>query len=79
MATKEDRIKEINFKLIWCMESIEDKDTLNKIKQLQNDLRYYSNKQLGKLLDALEVFNAYNPETINKIFDAATKIEIESK
>lgn len=61
------------------MESIEDSIVLNKIKHLQSNLQNYPNKQLDELLDALEEFNAYRPDTVNKVLDVAARIEIESK
>lgn len=74
MITKEDIIREIDRKLVWCMEVIEDGAVLNKIQKLQNGIQYFSNKQLGMLLDALEGFNANKPETISKVLNVAAKI-----
>ena len=72
--TKEDIIREVDKKLVRCNQVIEDGEVLNKIQRLQNDIQYFSNTQLGMLLDALEEFNKDRPETIARLLDAATKI-----
>jgi hypothetical protein len=74
MITKEDTIRQVDRKLVWCSQVIEDGTVLNKIQKLQNDIQYFSNAQLGMLLDTLEEFNANKPETISKLLNAAGKI-----
>lgn len=72
--TKEDIIREIDRKLVWCSQVIEDGEVLNKIQKIQNDIQYFSNTQLGMLLDVLEEFNLDKPETISKLLNVADNI-----
>ena len=72
--TKEDIIREVDKKLVRCNQVIEDGEVLNKIQRLQNDIQYFSNTQLGMLLDVLEEFNKDKPETISKLLNVASKI-----
>ncbi len=74
MITKEDIIREVDRKLVWCNKVIEDGEALNKIQKLQNDIQYFSNTQLGMLLDVLEEFDKDRPETIAKLLDVADNI-----
>jgi hypothetical protein len=79
MNTKEDRIRDVDQKLVWCSRVIEDGSILNQIQKIQNDLQNYSNKQLGELLDAQEEFNADKPDTFIKVLKVAAKIEKKRK
>ena len=74
MITKEDIIREVDRKLVWCNKVIEDGEVLNKIQKIQNDIQYFSNTQLGMLLDVLEEFDKDRPETIAKLLDVADNI-----
>ena len=62
--------------ILQCSQFIDDGNTLNQIQKIQNDLQYYSYKQLGELLDAIEEFNADKPETFNKVLSVAGNIEL---
>ena len=73
--TKEDIIREVDSKLVWCSQVIDDGNILNQIQKIQNDLQYYSNRQLGELLDALEEFNADKPETFNEVLEVTANIK----
>lgn len=71
MNTKEDLIRYVDSKLVWCSGFIDDGKVLNKIQKIQNDLQYYSNEKLGKLLDEIEEFDKERPETFRKVLLAA--------
>ena len=73
--TKEDIIREVDGKLVWCSQVIDDGKSLNQIQKIQNDLQYYSNRQLGELLDALEEFNADKPETFQIVLEVTANIK----
>ncbi|MHB8276463.1 MAG: hypothetical protein ACYDIA_02260 [Candidatus Humimicrobiaceae bacterium] len=72
--TKEDIIREVDSRLVWCSQAVEDGAVLNKIQKLQNDVQYFSYTQLGMLLDALEEFNQDKPETISILLDVTGNI-----
>lgn len=76
MITKEDIIREVDKKLVWCSQVIEDGKSLNQIQKIQNNIQYYSNKQLGELLDAIEEFNVDRSETFNKVLSVVGIIEL---
>lgn len=69
--TKEDLIRYVDSKLVWCSQFIDDGKVLNQIQKIQNDIQYYSNEKLGKLLDAIEEFDKDRPETFKKTLLAA--------
>lgn len=77
MITKEDIIRFVDEKLVWCSQFIEDGNTLNKIQKLQNNLQNYSFKQSGELLDLLKDFNINKPETIDRVLAAADRFDTE--
>ena len=75
MNTKEDLIRYADSKLVRCSQFIDDGKALNQIQKIQNDLQYYSNRQLGELLDALEEFNADKPETFQIVLEVTDNIK----
>jgi hypothetical protein len=75
MNTKEDIIRYADSKLVWCSQFIDDGKALNQIQKIQNDLQYYSNRQLGELLDALEEFNIEKPEAFQIVIEVTDNIK----
>lgn len=73
--TKEDLIRYVDSKLVWCSGFIDNGDILNQIQKIQNDIQYYSNEKLGMLLDAIEEFDKERPETFEKVLQPVQNIK----